>query len=281
LGFALTAPGGASLDYGTEWEGKRELNDVSLTTVQLNPSFSYQINAQWSLGLGIALEYMTVEEHLAEEHVQIDADDWSTGFNVGFIYRPTGRDRIGLSYRSEIKHDLSGDLSLTNGGSGSVGLNIPNAAQLDLSGFHKLTEQFDLAWNLGVEFWSDYNITYVEVDSGIPRGVYTREFDNVYTLALGGRYHINEQYRVDFGSSYSSNPQSDDTELYPDLPVNDIFNLGVGLNYQIDKSTAVNIAYQYNDYGTRNIDQSRSFLGVQGQYKQKNQFVAVQLDYDF
>ncbi|WP_062457628.1 OmpP1/FadL family transporter [Vibrio mediterranei] len=147
LGFTLTAPGGVSLDYGTNWEGKDQLNDVSLTSIQLNPSFSYQINAQWSLGLGIAIEYMTVEEHVFRKRIDINADDWSTGFNVGFMYRPTERDHIGLSYRSEIKHDLSGDYSLINGGSGSVGLNIPNAAQLDLSGFHKLTKQFDLAWN--------------------------------------------------------------------------------------------------------------------------------------
>ncbi len=281
IGFSLTAPGGASLDYGTNWEGSAQLNDVSLTSVQLNPSFSYRISSQWAVGLGIAVEYMTVEEHVLNKRINISADDWNAGFNAGLLFKPTEKDQFGFAYRSEIKHDLAGDYTRINGSSGSVGLNIPNAAQLDLSGFHQLTAKFDLAWSVGMEFWGDYNVTYVEVDSGIPKGVYNREFDNVYTFALGGRYHINERYRLDFGTSYATNPQSDDTKLYPDLPVNDIFNVGVGLNYQINAALAVNVAYQYNDYGSRNIEQSKNLIGVQGRYEQKNQFFSVQLDYDY
>ncbi|MGV2988206.1 OmpP1/FadL family transporter [Vibrio sp. E150_011] len=281
VGLSLTAPGGASLDYGTDWEGKAQLNDVSLTSIQINPSFSYQISPKLSAGLGIAIEYMTVEENVFNKRINIKADDWNAGFNFGFLYSLTEDDRVGLAYRSEIKHDLSGDYSLNGGQSGTVDLNMPNAAQLDVSGFHKLTNSFDFVWNVGMEFWGDYDITYVSVESGIPKGVYNRDFDNVYTVSLGGRYHFNDKYRLDFGSSYATNPQSDDTKIYPDLPVNDIFNVGIGLNYQIMPTLAINFAYQYNDYGTRNIDQSRSVVGVQGKYEQNNQLFAVQLDYDY
>lgn len=281
-GLAIASPGGASLNYGENWEGEEQINDVTLITLQINPSVGYKLNDSFSLGFGVVIEYITVDENLNIGQTNLKANSLDLGFNIGTIYELNNGNRFGLTYRSAIHHSLNGDIS--GNINGNVDLNIPNAAQIDFSGFHSLNDSFDFLWNIGTELWSQYDATYLSYDGRNPITAYKRNFNDTYSFSLGLRYKINEDYRLDMGTSYSSNPQKDDKEIYPDLPVNDIFNFGLGINYKISKAMDVNFAYQYNDYGERGIEQNfgnNGALGVQGSYKQKNQFFSAQLNYDY
>lgn len=45
---------------------------------------------------------------------EIDADSWAWGWNVGVMWMPLDNLRFGVSYRSQVKHNAKGDLTISS-----------------------------------------------------------------------------------------------------------------------------------------------------------------------
>ncbi|MGF1756061.1 outer membrane protein transport protein, partial [Vibrio makurazakiensis] len=84
LGIALGTVGGSSLDYGSEWGGSALMSDTTLTALQFNPSLSYKVNEQLSLGGGVQFNWASLAMGIASGNVNLEqSSDWAYGFNLG------------------------------------------------------------------------------------------------------------------------------------------------------------------------------------------------------
>jgi len=137
-GLSVNAPYGTVTKYDTEWVGRYHANKSDMLTIAINPAISYRFNEKWAIGGGIVYEYIdvTLSNNIDASTIlnelgaglpppiqgllpppadprfdldaKVDGDDWAWGFNLGAIWEPLPGTRIGIGYRSEIDHELSG-----------------------------------------------------------------------------------------------------------------------------------------------------------------------------
>lgn len=126
FGLGMTVPFGMGTDYDEGWAGNQHGISATILTFDLNPNFAFKLSEKFSVGFGASVQYakadLTMRKTLAgvmnnpkipgEFTSEIKADSIAWGWNVGFMWSPTENFRVGVSYRSKIKHDAEGDLTI-------------------------------------------------------------------------------------------------------------------------------------------------------------------------
>lgn len=209
IGFAGFAPYGNSRDYGNDWVGRYQLTTAEAVSFELNPSVSYDLNDQLAIGAGIGIQYFKAEigaqvdfglicalaidpstcgaagivPQSADGLSTVEGDDWSLGYNLGLLYRPTPRTTIGLSYRSSVEHDLKGTVEFeapalssafdtigsqpgTQNSDVTGPLELPQIINVSLA--HQATENVTLLADLSWQDWSVLDTFTLERSNGAP-----------------------------------------------------------------------------------------------------------------
>ncbi|WP_028775293.1 OmpP1/FadL family transporter [Shewanella waksmanii] len=280
-GIALVSAGGSVIDYGADFSGAILLQDAMLITAQLNPSIAYKVNDNLSLGVGVVAEYGMLEQRFAgTDKFQIEATGSSLefGYTASALYEFNDKHRVGFSYRSEIEHDMEGDLTLSNQRvDSSVGIIMP--ANATMSGFHQLTDKASLLWSLGWMQFSSVETTNVTLDSGVFD--IQRQWEDTVTASIGGYYQLNEQWRLEGGVSYETSPQDDPTMQYPDVPTGELWKYAVGATYEMSHHWRFNVYYEYLDVGQPSIEYALADSTLRGEYNANIHFFGVMTNYRF
>lgn len=297
LGMSVSAQGGSALDYGTSYAGALNLNALKLSVIQFNPSVSYQINSKVSIGAGLQIDYASFEETLLYGQGSLETDCWTLGYNLGLMYQLDENNRLGLAYRSRMNHDLTGSFSSNAmtvsvpipgpipgsvdknipAMSGQAGLNVLNPRQIEVSGLHQLINPLSLVWSLGFEQWSDNDSTMISINNGNRISQIERNFDDVWSAALGVRYQLTPRLRLESGIGYVTSPLENPEYQGADLPVDTQHRYSMGATYQWDKDISLTTYYSYVDYGEPEINNN----GMNGQFDNANQFLGVTLNMMF
>ena len=272
LGIALGAVGGSSLDYGSEWAGAALLEDITLTAMQVNPALSYQINEQWSVGAGIQLSWAALQQSTSALTVKQDTD-WAYGYNLGVMYTPTDKLKLGASYRSKLEHEFNNDVK------GPTNIGLLNSLSTDIV----VPEIIDCKCELCVETnsltcWRVFSCTVgvsgmtTVLDFGTQIGglQIDRDWDDVWKFAVGADYQLNSDWRLKAGFSYETSPQDDPTMQYVDLPVGEQYRYSVGASTYWD-DILIDVFYEYADLGSVDMDR---FM-VDGSFDGRIHFVGV------
>lgn len=145
VGVSLSAPFGITLEFDDDWRGRYHALDTIIRGPELTPTLAWQASDQWSLGMGVRLQLLHTEfsndvdlgsvvQRRAEQQAGADvitpactvagepnlpgkydfrntlsATEFGLGWLVGAVWAPTDATRVGLSYRSAVRHTLGGD----------------------------------------------------------------------------------------------------------------------------------------------------------------------------
>lgn len=270
FGIAMTAPYGGELDYNDGWVGRYVIQTVTFYTINVNPSFSYKLNDNLAIGAGVAVEYMNLQQTVAlpflaqnDGQMKISANNTHVGFNIGLILTPTDTTRIGLAYRSEIKHNLNGSLTFLKIS------NTPNV-RLEMIMPQNLILSLDQQWNkfallaeVGWANWSAMQNTILTV-----RGysaITPLDWKDTYRLGLGAQYNVTKRFLLQTGVSYDSSPTT--TALrQPDLPMDKQIRAGIGMLYTLIDRTKLAVSYEYLNLGKANINNTSTNGTLSGYY---------------
>ncbi|SBT13049.1 OmpP1/FadL family transporter [Vibrio celticus] len=276
LGIALGAVGGSSLDYGSEWAGRLLLEDITLTAMQVNPSLSYKLNDQWSVGAGVQFSWAAFQQTTSMLTAKQDTD-WAYGYNFGVMYTPTDKLKLGASYRSKLEHEFNNDV---NGKLGADALNslstdIALPEIIDVSASYALNSQLDLLASVQLHRWSAWDETVLDFGAsvggdpvgGIP---IKRDWDDVWKFAVGADYQLNSDWRLKAGFSYETSPQDDPSMQWVDLPVGEQYRYSVGASTYWD-DILIDVFYEYADLDSVEMDR----LMVDGSFDGRIHFVGV------
>ncbi|ARP40149.1 OmpP1/FadL family transporter [Vibrio syngnathi] len=271
LGIALGAVGGSSLDYGSEWAGAALLEDITLTAMQVNPSLSYQLNDQWSVGAGIQLSWAAFQQTTSMLTAKQDTD-WAYGYNLGVMYTPTDKLKLGASYRSKLEHEFNNDVN------GKLGANVLNSLStdialpeiIDVSASYALNQQLDLLASIQLHRWSEWDTTVLDFGTQIGGLQIDRNWDDVWKFAVGADYQLNSDWRLKAGFSYETSPQDDPSMQWVDLPVGEQYRYSVGASTYWD-DILIDVFYEYADLGSVDMDR---FM-VDGSFDGRIHFVGV------
>ncbi|CAH7474827.1 Long-chain fatty acid transport protein [Vibrio chagasii] len=269
LGIALGAVGGSSLDYGSNWAGAALLEDITLTAMQVNPSLSYKMNDQWSVGAGVQFSWAAFQQTTSMLTAKQDTD-WAYGYNLGVMYTPTDKLKLGASYRSKLEHEFNNEVKGLGDVANSLSTDIALPEIIDFSASYALNSQLDLLASVQLHRWSEWDTTVLDFGSQIGGIPIERDWDDVWKFAVGADYQLNSDWRLKAGFSYETSPQDDPTLQYVDLPVGEQYRYSVGASTYWD-DILIDVFYEYADLGSVDMDR---FM-VDGSFDGRIHFIGV------
>lgn len=182
-------------------------------------------------------------------------DSFAYGYNFGLMYQLTPCTRLGVTYRSRLKHDFEGRAEVTGPNTAiSLGIdtNLKFADYVLASVYHKVNSRLALLANLGWDNWSVFDRTVLTSDQD-GQLVLPRNWKDTWHAAIGVEYQLCCPLLLQAGFSYDSSP-TDAEDRTPDLPMDHQFHFATGLIYQSNRCERFSLGLEYLYGGPGKID---------------------------
>lgn len=282
FGMGINAPFGLATEYDNTWVGRYHAIESDVMTVNFNPSVAYKVTDHLSVGAGFSVQYIKAElsnaidfgtldflgrlglppgalgltPQSADGFVSLEGDSWGVGYNVGILYEFTKNTRIGMAYRSRIKHTLDGDADFSNVPSGlnpypvfkdgGVEADIKLPDSFSISFFH----QFNPQWMVMADFtwtnWSLFKELRVKFDNpNQPESVTTEEWQDSYRYSLGVTYAPNTNWTFRVGTAYDTSAVPNEQRRTPRIPDEDRIWAACGIGYKLSKFVSFDLGYAH------------------------------------
>lgn len=121
IGLGLYVPFASGTEYQNDSVLRYNVNQMNLTTIDITPVVAYKLNEHHSFAIGLTAQYSTAElrqyanlGRLAglpngiDSYAEVKGSDWGFGYTLGYLWDVNDKLRLGLNYRSEVKHTLTG-----------------------------------------------------------------------------------------------------------------------------------------------------------------------------
>jgi len=272
LGFSVSAPYAAKIEWEEKWTGSATVEMMNLQTIDLSPTIAYKVMKGLSLALTYDLGIAVVE---LRKRVKLAGDDWMEinmasseaalghGFKASLLYE-IGRLRTGLVFKYGKKFDFKGnaDFDVTNDvflpikphdQSMELTLNLPMGINWGIS-YYIIPNKFLVSFDVNYTMWSSYDelkfeFEYDEFDedeNGDKTNISRTEKDwnDVFAFRLGTEYMITPEFALRAGYAYDINPVPDET-LDPSLPDADRHIMNIGLGYSLNNQFQFDLSYSY------------------------------------
>ncbi len=262
LGVGLYGNFGLGLHFG-DWAGSQLIKDSTLLALTTQPTVAYRFNEQWSLGLGVGINYglFSLKRESDTGEQKLDDHDWAINGKIGLLYEPSPTTRFGLAYTSKTDYDfqVSTDVTLTyaipNPIPGRPDLTLSRTFSLPLEGmvdtpqqlmvsmFHQIDPSWAILANVGWQDWSVFNDNAIFAANREIQG--SDRLQDTWHIAFGVQHQVNDNIRVNTGLAYDSSfyKHQDNTSLT--MPSGEAWRFGVGAQYQLDKNSSLGTAFEY------------------------------------
>lgn len=279
-GIGVNAPFGLETRYDDNWVGRYHAIESELRTINVNPSIAFKPSERLSLGLGVSAQY--IDARLtnaldtptlcggfalpacaapgptgADGHVEVEGEDWSYGWNVGVLYEPTRTTRIGVAYRSSVKHTLEGDAdfsgipaALASGrqlfvdSDAKASIDLPET--VSISSWQRISPKWAMMGDLSWTHWRRFDELRVEFDQGTtPDSVQPEDWENTWRVALGVNYYLDERWTLRFGAAYDESPIPSSSKRTPRIPGNNRTWLSLGASFRGAENLMFDVGYAH------------------------------------
>ena len=268
VGVGLGAPFGLKTEYDNQWIGAAQSTLFEVKTYNINPSVAYRVNDAVSLGFGVNWQRLeanyervrTTAQPNIPVALQLSDDSW--GWNVGALFVVSPSTKIGISYRSAIKHNTDGTLDVNNVKvfDAKAGLELPGTAILSVT--HQLSDKWQMLGDVSRTGWSSIpkvDIMNATTGSMEPLQTLDTDFKDAWRLALGANYQYDDAWKLKFGVAYDETPVKRASRRLVSMPDNDRVWLSLGAQWAPDKASSLDLGLSYifirdskinNDQGT-------------------------------
>lgn len=246
-GLAINTPYGNSLKWEDGWAGRFLIDEISLMALTIQPTLSYKITDNLSVGAGFIYTIgnvdmkraLPVQDHETEGHITIEGSTTNYGFNAGILYASDMGLNIGVSYRSRIDMEVDdGDAVFfvpaslkPNFPDSKVATMLPLPANLDFGLSYQVTRDLMIGMALNYVFWDAYESLAFEFEQNPSlNDTSPREYSNTLIVRAGGQYRLNDAFYLRAGAYYDPSPVN---EIYfsPETPSLDNLAFTGGLSF--------------------------------------------------
>lgn len=312
VGLGIGVPFGLMTEYDDDWSGRYHSKKFNIESININPSIAYKVNEQLSLGAGINWMRLDAEFSRAaafppgsgalgdlDATVKMKGDAW--GWNLGAIYQVTPETRLGLSYRSKVKIDVSGKTRVRNTSVDPGALNVATQGALPgnanasttvelpdsaiFSVVHDLNSQWQLLGDISWTGWSSIKSLDIKNtgNPAIPSDSLDLRFRDTWRIALGANYKLNHQWTLKGGVAWDQSPVDSNKYRPTSLPDNDRYWVSVGAQYNYSERTTIDVGYTHLFLKSTTIanDTAPDKGIVRGDYDSNANIFGVQLSHRF
>jgi long-chain fatty acid transport protein len=247
-GVGIFSRYGLGIDYDDSWAGRYNVQDATIKSLDINPSVAFKATDRLSLAAGVRAESFDFELYKAipasptnmslatDSQLHIQGDSWGVGYNFGAFFKATDWLAFGLSYDSQVKHEIEGDYTLTTprgtfSGDGSGDITTPGIIRLGTS--VKATDKLKVNAGVVYTMWSSYDELAIDFNppllGKVPSSVTEKDWQDTFRWQLGAEYALTETWALRAGYIYDCTPDPDGNADYI-VPANDrnLVSLGVG-----------------------------------------------------
>ena len=318
-GIGVGAPFGLKTEYADGWVGRYLALESDLKTLNINPSLSYRVSDELSVGFGI--NFLNAEATLSsavdfglaflatgnysvdvaanrggtkyDGRLEMTGDDWGVGYNFGLIWEPKEGTRLGLSYRSDVEITVEGDADFTVGAldaflgsyfpdqGGSVYLELP--AMLSVSIYHEVGDWTVLA-DVTYTWWERFKELNLQYETGDPAPTLIPEnWKNTWRFSVGFTYQGSDRLLLRFGTVYDGAAVPDEAHRSPRIPDADRYWGTLGFQYQLSEKVFLDVAYAHVFIDEGPIDNSEHTEGNRliGETDSRVDILSAGLTYQF
>jgi long-chain fatty acid transport protein len=275
LGFGVSSPFGLATEYDSNtWIGRVQAVKSEIKTINYNPSIAYRINDKVSVGFGLNYQTITAEmTSMAGANLyRVKGDDGSWGWNTGVLFTLSPAMRVGLSYRSAIKHELEGTRSL---GAASVdakaAIKLPDT--FTLSVWQQVSDRWEAMGDFSYTNWS--TLDKLNIVSSAATDVENFGYKDSWRLAWGAAYKMSDATKLKFGIAYDRTPTSNATRSAR-VPDNDRIWLSLGGQWALGRNSKVDVGYAYLYVKDPDIHQTKLGVTLNGSYSDSAHILGVQ-----
>ena len=128
FGLGLMTPFGLRTNWADPWVGRFVSSDANVKTLDIEPALAWQ-SGDGRIAIGAGADYRRAHIILQRNNGALNPfngritdvanvylnSDWDNawGYNVGVLFKPSDRFRIGASYRSDMDINFTGDATFT------------------------------------------------------------------------------------------------------------------------------------------------------------------------
>ena len=273
-GISLTVPSGFGADYGKTWAGRYETVDFSLVYIALTPALSYRVNDKLSLGGSVGFNYtaetseLKIPQPLDEGDGKLTSDLDGLGINVtlSMLYQFTERTRAGIAWTSDSDADLEGDVKLRELGPvfeqvatalGIKNINVELTNTLPQRAMAGVYHEFESGNYFTVDGmymkFSDFTVTDVKVNDNNVDVTVPDIYNDIWAVTVGAGFPVDDLMTYKVGAMYVSQAVDDEDRSFS-IRLDEMWGLGVGLNYKLGGGRSVDVNANYINVGKAPVD---------------------------
>lgn len=251
LGLAINSPFGWKTDYDAAWAGRYQAVKTDISSVAITPAVAIRVSDKVSLGAGLTFQRLDGEFSAmevvgaADTLTRFTGDDTGWGGSVGLLWEVSKRMRIGISYRSSIRHELSGNVDRAAGaGSGAARAVLKTPDVATLSVVQTLDDRWEMLGDVSYSGWSKLKSLDIVYANGAALRSEPLLFHNTLRVSLGGIYRLSDAWRIRMGVGYERSAATDGNRGAR-IPDEHRITLAAGAQYRFARAASVDFGYSH------------------------------------
>jgi len=280
-GVSMVAPAGLTKRWKNPVQ-KTFAEEFTLENVELNPSVSYKVSENFSVGGGLRLVYSMGKVYSDGNDLgipykrEMEGDTLEFGYNLALAWKPASDVSVGVTYRSNIDLDEEGEANLYLGNVGQqygAAVSVPIPAALNIGISKTWDETLTVEFVYERTFWSSYETLDFEYDSAIQPGLVgsfddpkAKDWVDTNTFRFGVTYEMNDKLTLMGGYAYDETPVPTKTLSY-ELPDSDAHIFSGGFKYKQTDQISWGAAILYDKKESRTLALGENENGIVGKFK--------------
>jgi long-chain fatty acid transport protein len=236
---------GLLLNWGSRWSGRYVANQAILVAPQIQPTLAYKINDAWSVGagLGLTLGYLKDKKSVSDPapgdaKFKYRDQDFAVQPNLGVMFEPSDKTRVGLRYLFETDLDFNDDPALTgpdgtnSGNTEKIQIGMVMPQQVEVSGWQRVSEKWAVLADVNWEDWSRFGELNIGLTGSVEdSGVVRIATEDTWHVGLGAEYQHTPKLMYTMGASWDSSWQRDKNRTAM-IPIGTVYRIGGGIKYK-------------------------------------------------
>ncbi len=287
LGLGVYTPFGSGVKYPTDWSGRYVLDEISLQTVFIQPTLSFKVSNNFSLGGGFIYANGNVDlkrdlpitsgQNNTVAKAELNGDAQGIGFNVGAYLKASDRFSLGATYHSNVNMKVDdGVASFSNIPVGlsstfptsnkfKTELALPSELAVGLS--YKITNELTIAIDFNHTFWKSFDslgFDYAVNTSAVTDAKSPRLYENASCIRFGAQLAASKNVDLRAGVFFDQTPVQDGY-VAPELPDNNKVGLSVGGSFKFTERLHLDLSLLYENVAAR--EQKNKESGLEGTFQ--------------
>ncbi|GAM57485.1 long-chain fatty acid transport protein [Vibrio ishigakensis] len=256
LGFTVHSNFGTNVEYDDSFEANSFGGKTYLSSINTGVAIAYELTDKINLGAGLDVIYGTGEIYRDKGAgndkglLNVDADGFGLGGNLGVTYQINENHKFGLSYRYSPDIEVEGTINKMGQAPASK-MNVPLPDMAEFSGWHKLAPQIALHYSLQWVKWSEFDaLTSPSHDETIK----DYNWKDAGHISIGATYDLSKNWVLRTGYMFDASPIDQLTSL--SIPDSDRHWISFGSSYHFNDNSTVDLGVSWVIGEATQVDES-------------------------